>query len=267
MKHSKPEEILAKTIAAAEGKASLSITQMLILGLLAGMFIAMAGIGSGMASYGLTFDAETAGLAKMISGLIFPAGIIMVVLTGAELFTGNNLMISAVFAGRIKVSAMIRNWLIVFIANFAGAVFIAWVVSVSGLLSTGGGLLGDAVIDAACAKTDLSFVEAFLRGILCNFLVCIGVFAAAGGDSTTGKIFALYFPIWLFVTAGFEHSIANMYFIPAGIFAGAPVTVWEFLLQNLLPVTLGNLTGGCVFTAGAYYLAYGHGLKSACKKS
>lgn len=192
----------------------------------------------------------------MVSGLIFPAGIILVVLAGAELFTGNNLMFAAVLDKKITVAAMCKNWVVVFFGNFAGSVFVAWMVSASDLLSTGDGMLRDVTISIAAAKVSLTFGQAFLRAVLCNLLVCLAVWMAAGADSTIGKIFALFFPIWLFVTAGFEHSVANMFFIPVAMFSGADIEVGAFLAGNLLPVTLGNIVGGSILTAGAYYFAY-----------
>lgn len=233
--------------------------KLILLGFMAGCFIALAGAGSNMGAYYFLSDSVTVGIGKMVSGLIFPAGLIMVVFAGAELFTGNNLMIAAVLERKISAGAMLKNWIIVYIANLAGSVFIAWAVVYSGLLGTGEGMLEQVTVSIAASKVNLDFGQAFVRGIFCNFLVCIAVWVGTGADSTIGKLFALFFPIWLFVTAGFEHSIANMYFIPAGIFADGGMTAgltWTgFFVNNLIPVTLGNIVGG-VFVGIVYYFVY-----------
>ncbi len=257
MTHLKPMEILNVTMDSAVIKARSSLRKLIILSVLAGAFIAIAGAGANMAGYFFLAEPSTTGLGKMISGLIFPAGLMMVVLAGAELFTGNNLMITAVMARRITAVDMLRNWLIVYFGNLAGSLLISWLIAASGLLATGDGLLGEVTASIALSKVSLSFGQAFIRGILCNFLVCIAVWMASGAATASAKAVCLFFPIWLFVTAGFEHSIANMYFIPVAIFAGgADAAVgWGGFAANLLPVTLGNLVGGCVFAGCAYYFA------------
>ncbi len=256
----KPQEILEATIDAAVKKSQLSVRSMILLGLLAGAFIALAGSGANMAGYYLLADPATNGLGKMISGCIFPAGLILVVFAGAELFTGNNLMLTAVLDKKITARSMLKNWIIVYIANLIGSILIAWMVSCCGLLETGGGMLKDVTISIAAAKTSIPFGQAFVRGILCNFLVCLAVWLATAADSTIGKIFSIFFPIWLFVTAGFEHSVANMYFIPAGLFAdggaAAGLTWSGFFITNLIPVTLGNIVGGSLLVGGLYYYIY-----------
>ena len=265
MSQKKPQEILEITIDAAAAKAGLSAKQMILLGLMAGFFIALAGAGANMGAYYLLTDSATAGLGKMLSGLIFPAGLLMVVFAGAELFTGNNLMVAAVLDKRIGIGSMLRNWCIVYLANLVASVCVAWLVVQSGLLSTGDGLLEQVTVSIAVSKVNLTFGQAFIRGIFCNFLVCIAVWMASGADSTIGKVFSLFFPIWLFVTAGFEHSIANMFFIPAGIFAAgssAGLTFTGFILNNLIPVTLGNIAGGSILVAGIYYFTYKDALRN-----
>lgn len=256
----KPQEILEATMDAAVRKSQLSIRRMILLGMMAGAFIALAGSGANMAGYYLLSDPATNGMGKMLSGCIFPAGLILVVFTGAELFTGNNLMVTALLDKRISLGAMLRNWIIVYIANLAGSVLIAWMVAYCGLLETGDGMLKEVTISIAAAKTALPFGKAFVRAIMCNFLVCLAVWLSTAADSTIGKIFSIFFPIWLFVTAGFEHSVANMFFIPAGIFADGGATAgltWgSFFIANLLPVTLGNLVGGSLLVGGLYYYIY-----------
>lgn len=257
MTHLKPNVILEAVMNSAVDKSQSSIRKLALLSLLAGAFIALAGTGANMAGFYFLARPETAGLGKLLSGLIFPAGLMMVVLAGAELFTGNNLMIAAVLDKRITIGGLLRNWAVVYLGNLAGAVFVAWLMAQSGLFSTGDGLLGQVTADIAASKASLDFTSAFIRGILCNFLVCIAVWMASGASSSGGKAVCLFFPIWLFVTAGFEHSIANMYFIPAGIFAEGTSQAlnWGGFWGNLLPVTLGNLVGGCLFVGCSYYFA------------
>lgn len=257
MKHLTASETLEATIKSGEVKASGSIIKLTILGILAGAFIALAAAGSNMAAFHFLSQPEMVGVGKAIAGLVFAAGLVMVVLAGGELFTGNCLMVTSVMDSKISIGAMLRNWVIVYIANFIGSVIVAFFVVSSGLLGTGNGLLGTVTINIALAKSSLPFVKAIILGIMCNFLVCIAVWMATAADSTIGKVFCIFFPIWLFVTSGYEHSIANMYYIPAGLFAAhggtAGLTWGSFLLGNLLPVTIGNIIGGAIFVGCAFY--------------
>ena len=196
----------------------------------------------------------------------------MVILAGGELFTGNVLMLTAVADRKVSVYQMLRNWVIVYIANLLGALAVVCIIYFSGQLEGGAGVLGALTVKTAVSKTNFSFVQAFLLGTLCNWLVCIAVWISFSVQSVAGKIAGMFFPIWLFVTAGFEHSIANMYFIPAGILAKGNETFvslsgvtaealsnlsWSgFFINNLIPVTLGNIVGGGVFVALAYWLAF-----------
>jgi formate/nitrite transporter len=240
--------------------------------LLAGALLAFAPDGSNMASFGLLSQPLTFGLGKALAGAMFAAGLIMVILAGGELFTGNALMTATLLNKKITCGAMLRNWVVVYIGNFVGAVLIAYLMYYSGLFSSGADLLGGMTVKIAAGKCNLAFGKAFVLGVLCNWLVCLAVWMATGADSTIGKIFSIFFPIWVFVTSGFEHSIANMYYIPAGIFAKANTAFvaasgvagsalanlsWAgFAVNNLLPVTLGNIVGGAVFVAGVYYMVY-----------
>jgi len=259
MKHLTASETLEATIRSGEVKASGSFGKLFILGLLGGAFIALAAAGSNMAAFHFLSQPEMVGVGKAVSGLVFAAGLVMVVLAGGELFTGNCLMVTGVIDGRISWAGMLRNWIIVYIANFAGSVLVAFLVVNSGLLGTDNGLLGTVTVNIALAKSSLPFGRAVILGILCNFLVCIAVWMATAADSTVGKIFSIFFPIWLFVTSGYEHSIANMYYIPAGIFAAAgskPGLSWgSFFIGNLIPVTIGNIIGGAIFIGCAFYFA------------
>jgi formate/nitrite transporter len=271
----KPQEILSVSLSVSETKARSSFVRLAILGFLAGAFIAFAAEGSNMAAFNLLANAGTFGLGRVLAGAVFGVGLMLVILAGGELFTGNTLMIGGVIERRIGTGGMLRNWLIVYIANFIGSVFIAWLMYESGLFHSGGDVLGAVTIKIAAGKTGLAFHSALILGILCNWLVCLGVWLSFGADTMAGKILGIFFPIWLFVTSGFEHSVANMYYVPAGIFAKSDAALtdaalnigtaaqamdgltWQgFLLHNLIPVTIGNIIGGCVFVSMAYLFAY-----------
>ncbi len=245
-----PDEIATKAVSAGIKKANLSIFKMILLGMFAGAFIALAGVG---ASFGNVYAGKLAG------ALIFPAGLAMVVVAGSELFTGNCLMVTALLSREIGPLRLLKNWLFVFIGNFIGALLVALIVTSSGVLDP----ISDSVVATASAKVSMGFPVAMLRGVLCNFLVCIAVWMAFGAKTVGGKIAAVFFPVFLFVLCGFEHSVANMYYVPAGLFmnwfngtATAGLSVQSFLMENLLPVTIGNIIGGAVLVGGGYYLAY-----------
>lgn len=256
------EKVSDSGIAKAEGKTS----KLLIWALLAGAYIAFGAQASQMVSFNLLADPDSLGVGRLVSAAVFPVGLMMVVLCGAELFTGNCLMIIGVLDRKIRISGMLRNWVLVYLGNFMGALLVVALMKSTGLWETGSGLLGASVIKTAQAKVQLSFGQAFVRGILCNWLVCLAVWMSTGARETVSKIFAIWFCIGLFVISGFEHSIANMYFIPAGIAAAADsglaqlagcdvsvLTVGNFLIKNLLPVTLGNILGGGLFVGMVYW--------------
>lgn len=270
-----PAEIAEYTVQTALKKTSMSALNLFLLGILAGAFIAFASEGSNMAAFNLLAKAETYGLGKALAGAIFGTGLMLVVIAGAELFTGNTLILAGVLDGRVSLKAMLRNWSIVYLGNFVGSVLIAYMMSASGLFSNGASMLGAVTIKIAVYKVSLSFTQAFFLGIMCNWLVCLAVWMAYGAKDMAGKIWAIFFPIWLFITSGFEHSIANMYYIPAGIFAKADPALAEaaaslgvtteklghlnwttFLVNNLVPVTLGNIVGGAVFVGAVYWFVY-----------
>lgn len=256
------EKVSDSGIAKAEGKT----LRLLIWALLAGAYIAFGAQASQMVSFNLLADPDSLGVGRLVSAAVFPVGLMMVVLCGAELFTGNCLMIIGVLDRKIRISGMLRNWVLVYLGNFLGALLVVALMKSTGLWGTGSGLLGASVIKTAQAKVQLSFGQAFVRGILCNWLVCLAVWMSTGARETVSKIFAIWFCIGLFVISGFEHSIANMYFIPAGIAAAADsglaqlagcdvsvLTVGNFLIKNLLPVTLGNILGGGLFVGMVYW--------------
>lgn len=258
-----PAEIAANYSAVAQGKVRLRTGQMLLLSMMAGVFIALAGVGSSAAACSIAAPS----LAKLVSALVFPAGLAMVVLAGAELFTGNNLLIIALLERKITLPQMLRNWCLVYLGNFLGSVLVAALAVYSHQLSNFSGALAVSAISTAAAKCSLTFSDAFLRGIACNFLVCIAVWMTMAAKDVTGKLLGLYFPILLFVVAGFEHSVANMFYGTVGLLANstaeyaamaaqsgvdtAALTIGHFLLGNLLPVTLGNIVGG--LTVGVVY--------------
>ena len=256
-----PAEIAKSAVTIGEGKGKLPTLKMLLLGMFAGAFIALAGVG---ATLGNVY------VGKLAGACIFPAGLLMVVVAGSELFTGNNLMACALFSRKIGVKQLLKNWSLVFLGNFIGAVLVAFAVVFSGALEP----VADVVVNTAVNKVNFSFGEALLRGILCNFLVCIAVWMAFGADSLGGKAVAVFFPVMLFVLCGFEHSVANMYYIPAGLFETAKhgVTIeglnfGTMLVNNLLPVTLGNIIGGAGLVGGGYFLAYLREAKQKTKVS
>jgi formate/nitrite transporter len=268
----KPAEILDLTISTAQDKATGSFQKLFLLAILAGAFIAFAAEGSNMAAFNLFAVPETYGLGKALAGVVFGTGLMLVVLAGGELFTGNTLIIAAVLEKKVGMSAMIRNWIIVYAGNFVGSILIAYMMANSGLFTSGGSMLGAVTLKIAVYKVNLSFVQAFYLGIMCNWLVCLAVWIASGADTMAGKIFSIFFPIWLFVTSGFEHSVANMYYIPAGILAKAnekfaelsglapaaldSLTWGSFAVHNLIPVTLGNIVGGGIFVGMVYWYTY-----------
>ena len=271
MNHLKPADILERILESAEVKSKMPLKRLIIFGIFAGVYIAFAGAGANMASFNLLANPETFGLGKILSGTIFTAGLIMVVLGGAELFTGNTTMLAAVVHRRITLSSMLKNWVIVYICNLIGGVLIAVMVSYSGGLGAGDGMLGAMTVRIAAGKVNMNFGQALVSGIMCNWLVCMAVWLSTGAQTTVGKIFSIFFPIWLFVTAGFEHCVANMFFIPAGIFAKeselflsisgigsealSNLTWGGMLVNNMLPVTVGNIIGGAVCVAIGYYTA------------
>lgn len=266
-----PDQIAEQTVENGCKKANTRTSRLFVLGVLAGAFIAFASEGSNAAIYNIPW----AGVGKALAGAIFTTGLMLVIVAGSELFTGNTLMVAALAQKRITLWGMLRNWTTVYAGNFAGAVLIAWLIFMSGQLDFTNGLLGGFTIKTAAYKVSLSFSKAFVMGILCNWLVSLAVWMAYGSKDMAGRLLAIFFPIWLFITSGFEHCVANMYYIPAGILAksnpewvkqaitlGATaekikhLTWGAFLYHNLLPVTLGNLVGGAIFTGMAYWFVY-----------
>lgn len=261
------KETLDKVSASGEFKATAPVWKLFLLGILAGCYIAFGAYASTMASFNLVSDPSSFGLGKVVAAAVFPVGLMLVVLCGAELFTGNCLMVTGLLDKRFGIGSLLRNWLIVYTGNLAGSLLMAALINYAGLLGSGDGLLGAITIKTAIGKCGLDFGKAFVLGILCNWMVCLAIWMATGAQSSVGKMLAVWFCIGLFIIGGFEHSVANMYFIPSGIIASANADwvsllgldisnlSWgNFFVKNLLPVTLGNIVGGGFFVGTMYWV-------------
>jgi formate/nitrite transporter len=261
-----PQEMATRAEYLGVRKAEMPLLTMFSLAILAGAFI---GLG---AMFATTTAAETAsvfpyGVVRVLTGFVFCLGLVLVIVGGAELFTGNNLIIMAWAGGKVSTSSLLRNWIIVYIGNFVGSIAMALLVFASRQYLFGNGSVGYTALGIANSKVQLGFSQAVALGVLCNILVCLAVWLTFSARSTIDKIAAILFPITAFVAAGFEHSIANMYFVPMGLLIKnyAPLfaatsnidltnLTWSaFLINNLLPVTIGNIIGGSVFVAAVYW--------------
>jgi formate transporter len=250
-------------------KAEAKIIPMFALAILAGAFIAMGAMFATTVSAGAS-GVLTYGVTRLLVGLVFSLGLILVVVGGAELFTGNNLIVMAWAGGKVSSYALLRNWVVVYLGNFVGSIGTAILVFLSKQYMFGNGSVGLSMLSIATSKVHLGFVQALVLGILCNTLVCLAVWLTYSARSTVDKIMAIVFPISAFVAAGFEHSVANMYFIPIGLLikafdpaftAASKVNVTDltwgnFLVNNLLPVTIGNIIGGAVLVAAVYWAIF-----------
>lgn len=253
-----PLEIAKNYVEIGIHKTKMSAFKMLILGIFAGIFIGFAGIASTTAAATI----ENPSVARLVSACVFPAGMAMVIVAGSELFTGNNLIIIAVLEKKVSILAMLKNWVVVFAGNFIGAAFVAAMVVYAHVPDLFEKQLADRMIATALFRVNQSFSEAFIRGILCNFLVCIAVWAAFAAKKVSGKLLMSFWPVMLFVLCGFEHSIADIYFGISGILTAheygiaAGLDFGSFLFQNLLPVTLGNIVGGAGIVGFGYWAMY-----------
>jgi formate/nitrite transporter len=254
-------------------KANLDFWTLLILAILAGSFIALGAVFSTTVTSGAE-DTIYFGLGKLLGGLAFCLGLILVVLAGAELFTGNNLIIMAFVSGKTTVRKLLRNWLIVYCGNFIGSLGTAYIMLLCGRYKFGHGVIWLNALTIGSAKCSKPFIDLLALGIMCNALVCLAIWLCMGARSTTDKILSIIFPITAFVAAGFEHCVANMYFIPVAILvkhwspsefwdiisttaADFPNLTWHnFFFVNLLPVTLGNIIGGSFLVGLVYWFAY-----------
>ncbi|MBI3832366.1 MAG: formate/nitrite transporter family protein [Planctomycetes bacterium] len=256
-----PAEIAGRVEDVGVKKAQMDMATMFVLAVLAGAFIALGAAFSTVASTGSTLGF---GPTRALAGLVFSLGLILVVVAGAELFTGNNLITLAWASKRVSCFALVRNWVVVFAGNFVGALATAGIVYLSGQWKLNNSAVGATAVALAEAKVQLPFVEALFRGVLCNALVCLAVWLCFGARTTTDKILAIVFPISAFVACGFEHSVANMYFVPLALFIrpelnlpGESALSWPaFLINNLLPVTIGNIIGGAGMVGAVYWFVY-----------
>ena len=268
-----PGEMAAKAERIGVKKARLNPISVFVLAVLAGAFIALGAVlsttvvagASGVLPYGVT---------RLLAGFVFSLGLILVVIGGAELFTGNNLIVMAWAHRTVSTHLLLKNWIIVYAGNFVGSLLTVLIMFISGQYQFGGGAVGAAALSTANAKMGFDFLQAIALGIMCNALVCLAVWLTFSARTVSDKILAIIPPITAFVAAGFEHSIANMYFVPMGLLirSGAPESFWtaigktsadfsaltwdRFLINNLLPVTIGNVIGGALMVGVVYWFVY-----------
>ena len=267
-----PAEIAEYTIEAGVKKATTPNKKVLASAFLAGAYIAFGALGSVGAAYNLLANPETYGLGKMVAGLMFPAGLMFVLIAGADLFTGNILITLAALKKRVTWSQAFKNWALVWIGNLIGGALVAWLVSLSGVFDWSSGLYGGVIVKNAIGKLGFSWGAAIASGILCNWIVCATVWMTYGAKDVTGKILAGFFGVFLFVCTGYEHCVANMGYFFAGLFAksnpvyleaahktaeeAAKLNITSIFTHNLIPVTIGNILGGAIFVAGVYYFIF-----------
>jgi formate transporter len=273
-----PQEMAERAEVLGAQKAEMSFLRTFMLAVLAGAFIGLGALFATTVSSG-TLPAPGSGasapygVVRLLAGLVFSLGLILVVVGGAELFTGNNLIVMAWASGKVAGGRLLRNWGIVYLGNFAGSIGTAVLVFLGRQYTFGNGATGITALKIAAGKCDLAFVQAIALGILCNALVCMAIWLSYSARSTTDKILSIILPIAAFVAAGFEHSVANMYFIPYGLLIkdldpGYTMSVaaqvsqldkltWPaFLVGNLLPVTIGNIIGGAILVAAVYWAVF-----------
>ena len=268
-----PGEMAARAEQIGAEKARMNMVSMFVLAVLAGAFISL-GAAFSTTVVAASGNALSYGVRQLLAGAVFSLGLILVLVGGAELFTGNNMIVMAWASRRVSTGLLLRNWGVVYVGNFAGAMATAVLVFVSNQFTFGHGAVGAAALATANAKTGLAFIPAVALGVLCNALVCLAVWLTASARTTTDRVVSIIPPVTAFVALGFEHSIANMYFIPMGLLikAGAPESFWatigtsaadythltwgNFLLRNLIPVTIGNIIGGGVMVGAVYWFVY-----------
>ena len=252
-----PKATVETACSAGNSKAENDIPHLLVLGFLAGAYIAFGGFLAIIVGKGVNTETLGVGIGKFLFAGVFPVGLMLVVIAGSELFTGNcGVITPSCLRGSARWQGLLKNWGTVYIGNFIGSLFVAYFLAyLTGLTAQEPYLSATQAI--ATGKVQLTFVQAFFRGVGCNWLVCLAVWLALASDDISGKIWGIWFPIMAFVALGFEHSVANMFFIPLGMFNGANVTVGQLLISNLLPVTLGNIVGGAGFVGAIYWWLYG----------
>jgi formate transporter len=267
-----PAEIARKAELVGAQKTRLDFLSLVVLAILAGAFIALGAMFATTVLAGAN-GVLPFGVSRLLGGAVFCLGLILVVLGGAELFTGNTLMVMALASGKVRLGEMLRAWTIVYLGNFVGAVGMALLVFLAGQYRFGDGAVAKVALAIARDKINLPFDQALFLGILCNVLVCLAVWLSLGARTTTDKVLAMVFPVSAFVVAGFEHSVANMYFIPLALLikeagpaallsqlAATPAEfaqiTWPAFLWNLVPVTIGNIIGGAVLVGAVYWFVY-----------
>ncbi len=262
-----PAEVAKNYIAVGKGKVNIPIVKLIVLGIMAGAFVALGGVSSTAVAVSLS----EASFGKFLGACIFPGGLTMVLLAGSELFTGNALLVIPFLEKEVSLGGILKNWVFVYIGNFIGSILVACAIVFShqvGMFDNG---LAVSIISTAATKCSLSFSDAFIRGIMCNFLVCIAVWISFAAKDVANKIIGLFFPILIFVICGFEHCVANMYYISAGLLAKTnpiymeaakaagvnldALTLKGFLVDNMIPVTIGNILGG-LFVGCVYWYLY-----------
>jgi formate/nitrite transporter len=266
-----PAEVIEANMKAGVGKANLPLAKMILLGIMAGAFIAIGGATSSTAAHAVT----NVGLARLVAGVVFPVGLMMIVFVGGELFTGNCLLFMDVLGKRVSAAACARDLIVVYLSNLAGALIIDTLIYFSGNLDYSNGLLGAYAIKVAVGKVAITPLKAVTSGILCNIIVCIAILMAGAATDIAGKVWGIFFPIMAFVVGGFEHCVANMFYIPLGIMAShnstyAAIAMESYgitqeqldsltvlhSLNNFIPVTIGNIIGGMIFVGLPYFLVY-----------
>jgi formate/nitrite transporter len=273
-----PATMALRAEASGVKRASTDPITLLVLGVLAGAFISFGAIFA--TTVGAGAAALPYGVVRLLMGLVFSVGLILVIVGGAELFTGNNIIVMAWASGKVKTRALLLNWVLTFTGNFVGAIVTAGLMFYTTQFMFGDGAVGLVALSTANAKTSLAFVPALTLGVMCNALVCLAVWMCFSARTIVDRVLAIVPPIAAFVAAGFEHSIANIYFIPMGLFikAGAPDAFWRaigkvpadfpeltwsnFLIGNLVPVTIGNIIGGSIMVTAVYWFVYLRSKKS-----
>lgn len=265
------DQVVEQNIEASVKMVGVAAEKRWLLGILAGFFIAFGAQGSSLAMHGIS----NVGVARTLAGVVFPLGLMLIVFLGGDLFTGKCLISMAVFSKRMTWIKMCESLLLIYCSNFLGSVLMAWMINHSGQLNYSDGGAGAFTIKVALGKVLVNPSEALISGILCNVLVCLAIFMASVAKDAAGKCLAIFFPIFVFVISGFEHCVANMYYIPAGIFASGKTGYaekaaelygitgeqlaslnWGGMVRNLIPVTLGNIVGGVVFVGLVYWYLY-----------
>lgn len=263
-----PAQIAENYVTIGKAKVNLPVLKMFILAIMAGVFIALGGVSATTAA--VSISAPSVG--KFVGACIFPGGLTMVLLAGSELFTGNCLLTIPLLQKEITAGQMLKNWIVVYLGNFVGGLLVSAGIVFSDQIALFGNGMAVSVISTAAGKCSMGFGDALIKGIMCNFLVCIAVWIAFAAKEVAGKILGLFFPVMMFVLCGFEHSVANMYYIGAGLFAKgvgvyneaaqlcgvdmSALTWCNFILKNLLPVTIGNIIGGGICVGAVYWFVY-----------